>query len=602
MAKREKDVLESAQEAHGLDFEPKKPTDRPIESKSNTSSADDLFVEIDRSNDALFKIEKTIRIAVTGDVFITKLEKEIIDEPDFQRLRGVRQLGNVAHVYPTALHTRFDHSLGTLAMADKMVQAIRNNRASEEGERDIQPAQEIIARLYALLHDITHVPFGHTIEDELGILKRHDQNPERINRFLGPGSKIGTIIQNYIHKDGYSRFMRVYLWKEEEKDRKARMESGDWKPLKEWLEPREGDDDIFIHDLVSNTVCADLLDYVARDNYFCNLEVGLEYRFINFLYLGKPHGSRFRRVFVRLWKGRQHAPRRDTMTDLARLLEARYMIAERAYFHHAKIISGMMLGRALQEHLIAKYLKESDLYEHTDDTLLWALRRSDSRVASKLASALWNRQLYKVITTPYDDSAFAAVESGDVEHNAKDLAIQVLGPAESRRLIENEFAERIGAEPGDVLIYAPALDMNPKTAEMNVRWHGQDKKFKDIDDPIIKPRLQQIIDSHHMLWGIHLVASRAIAKDSKRRDLLRDAFETQFLCPRIEQHKRRLDHNEKLVDFALSNDGYPVPPLPYGEIKNRIKKTAEALETTSKDSRPFRDRIREAIETHVCKT
>ena len=54
------------------------------------------------------RIVKTLRIAVTGDVRITGVERQIIDHPDFQRLRGVRQLGSALLVYPTALHTRFE--------------------------------------------------------------------------------------------------------------------------------------------------------------------------------------------------------------------------------------------------------------------------------------------------------------------------------------------------------------------------------------------------------------------------------------------------------------------------------------------------------------
>ena len=70
------------------------------------------------------RLVKTIRIAVTGDVGVTELEKKIIDTLDFQRLRGVRQLGSSVQVYPTALHTRFDHALGTLAMADRVCKAV----------------------------------------------------------------------------------------------------------------------------------------------------------------------------------------------------------------------------------------------------------------------------------------------------------------------------------------------------------------------------------------------------------------------------------------------------------------------------------------------
>jgi uncharacterized protein len=552
------------------------------------------------NNDVLFKIHKTIRIAVSGDVFVTKPEKDIIDTSDFQRLRAVRQLGNVLHVYPTALHTRFDHSLGTLAMADRMIQAIKNNRANEQDERDIKPLQEVIARFYALLHDVTHVSFGHTIEDELGILTRHDENPRRILRFLGPDSPIGKVIRQYIGPEGYDRFMTVYLWVDKDKDRKERTENQDWVPLANWLEPKQDDDDIFIHDLVSNTVCADLLDYVARDSYFCNLGIGLEYRFINFLYLRKPQGSQFRRVFVRLWKGPQQTPRRDTMTDLARLLEARYMIAERAYFHHAKIISGAMLGRALQEHLLAGLLKEEDLYVHTDDTLLQALRASPSAITSRLASALWTRQLYTAIGNPYGHSAFHAIQSGDVEHNAKELALKTLGASDNRRLIENKLAEQIGAEHGDVLVYAPPELMNPKAADVNVRWHGQDKKFKEIDDVIMKPRLEQIIRVHHMLWGIQLLASKQIASDLKRRDLLLGAFESEFLCAHIEKAKRQLDHYEKVVEFALSEGPYRIPNQLYSDTRKGIRDAAHSLATTSMDNRSFRDRLREAITTHVC--
>lgn len=68
-------------------------------------------------------------------------------------------------IYPTAVHTRFDHSLGTLAMALSMVRAIRENRHNIEDEGTITDEQEVLVRLFALLHDIAHIPFGHTIQE-----------------------------------------------------------------------------------------------------------------------------------------------------------------------------------------------------------------------------------------------------------------------------------------------------------------------------------------------------------------------------------------------------------------------------------------------------
>ena len=160
----------------------------------------------------LLKPSKIFRIAVSGDVTVTRLEREIIDTLDFQRLRGIRQLGNVMLVYPCALHTRFDHSLGTLYMASQMIESIQNNAHSTEDERNIDDNQVILTRLYALLHDITHVSFGHTIEDELGLIPRHDQNAKRILQFIGPQSEIGKIIIKTLGQDMYDRFMSIYLW------------------------------------------------------------------------------------------------------------------------------------------------------------------------------------------------------------------------------------------------------------------------------------------------------------------------------------------------------------------------------------------------------
>jgi HD superfamily phosphohydrolase len=108
-------------------------------------------------------------------------------------------------------------------------------------------------RLYALLHDVTHIPLGHSIEDELKLLVRHDENEERIQHFLGTDSEIGGIIKKAFGQAFLDKLLHVYRWDGEHGTRKFPA------------------DEVFIHDLVSNTVCADLLDYLRRDNYFCNL-------------------------------------------------------------------------------------------------------------------------------------------------------------------------------------------------------------------------------------------------------------------------------------------------------------------------------------------
>ena len=547
------------------------------------------------------RFDKTFRIAVSGDVMLTELERLIVDTEDFQRLRGVRQLGTVCYVYPTALHTRFDHSLGTLEMADRMISSIRNNTSSSEEERNIEEVQRIIARLYALLHDVPHVPFGHTIEDELGLFQRHDENPERINRFLGPESSIGQLIINNLGEPTYDRFMAAYLWVDDADTDAAttvrRSADPKWEKLRPWLEMKH--DDVFIHDIVSNTVCADLLDYLQRDSYFCNLCIGLEYRFLNFLYLHKlkdPSNSR-RRVFIRLWKGRKNTPRRDTLTDLARLLEARYMLAERAYFHHTKIITGAMLGRALQEAHAAGELTEESLYEHSDDSLLRLLQRSKAEVAASLAKRLASRRLFKVIAV-FDGPSFQEAQHHDHEVTFKDAALSILTDPEYRRAYEDELVEKIDVSPGSVLIYAPPSEMNFKLARMNVRWQGSDMHFCQIDDPVIRPRLAEILKAHKMLWGVWLVGDSSLSQE--RKSMLVEDFTLRFLLSQNEAglNERRRKHVEALLDMRLISSGASFDGK-LAKLSERKRAVAQEYLATSSDKRSHRVRLASAAKRIV---
>src|SRR5262245_15779250 len=124
---------------------------------------------------------KLIRDAVHGDIQLDALEVELLDTPEFQRLRGIKQLGTAYLVFPSALHTRFEHSVGTSWMAYRLVHAVRRVQPMSADE-------ERLARVSALLHDITHIPFGHTLEDERRVLPRHDKDQERVHEFLEDGS------------------------------------------------------------------------------------------------------------------------------------------------------------------------------------------------------------------------------------------------------------------------------------------------------------------------------------------------------------------------------------------------------------------------------
>jgi hypothetical protein len=99
---------------------------------------------------------KVIRDPIHGDIFLTELELRIIDTPEFQRLRRIKQLGMTYLVYPSANHTRFEHSIGALHLAGRL--ASRLGLSEEETK---------LVRIASLLHDLGHGPLSHTSEELL---------------------------------------------------------------------------------------------------------------------------------------------------------------------------------------------------------------------------------------------------------------------------------------------------------------------------------------------------------------------------------------------------------------------------------------------------
>ena len=96
---------------------------------------------------------KTIRDPLYGFVEISERETRVIDTDVFRRLQYIKQLSHAYVVYPSAVHTRFEHSLGTTHIAGRLC-----------SELELGNEKTAIVRLSALLHDIGHGPFSHLFE------------------------------------------------------------------------------------------------------------------------------------------------------------------------------------------------------------------------------------------------------------------------------------------------------------------------------------------------------------------------------------------------------------------------------------------------------
>lgn len=92
-------------------------------------------------------------------------ERELIDSPWVQRLRQIHQLQTAWWVFPSAVHTRFQHVLGTMHTASRMIERLYPSLKQVDPETPSRAYVESLMRLAALLHDVGHGPFGHFFDN-----------------------------------------------------------------------------------------------------------------------------------------------------------------------------------------------------------------------------------------------------------------------------------------------------------------------------------------------------------------------------------------------------------------------------------------------------
>jgi HD superfamily phosphohydrolase len=394
--------------------------------------------------------KKLIRDAVHGDIRLGGLEIELIDTPEFQRLRGIRQLGTAYLVFPSAVHTRFEHSLGTSWMAHRIVEALRAHTA-------IDADAETLIRVCALLHDITHIPFGHTLEDERRVLPRHDKDYERVQYFL-EDSAIGRILE----REGIQASVISAL-----------TEGGTLQS-----------------DIVGGAISADLLDYLRRDTYFCGLAQNYDSRIFESFIVDNG------RLVMDLEKG--GVLRRDAMSELVNLLRIRYTLSERVYFHHTKVASGAMISKAV-ELALRVGLDARELRTLRDETLIWVLldRFSGNPAIVHLLTGVQGRELYKPCLV-------LTIEIG--ERRRHDIVSRFHEDGSQREEVERQLAAQVGLQPHQIIVYCPSFGMSLPEAEVPVRMEGgriQPLSGGNNDE------IRILKEKHKALWKFYVFCDKA---------------------------------------------------------------------------------------------
>jgi HD superfamily phosphohydrolase len=274
-----------------------------------------------------------VRDAIHGNIEFDETECKIINTPEMQRLRYIKQLDMAYLVFPGANHCRFEHSLGSMRVAKELVSHIYG-----DGEKELS--------YVGLLHDIGHGPFSHLSEFvmEKYLKKNHEQ--------IGEEVLVSSGIKDILEESGLSFRKIVDYFRDSKKV-----------------------------DLVGGALGSDRIDYLMRDSHY----TGVAYGIID-----------YERLKGRLVPSNGRVAITDAgVSGAESLLIARYFMHSNVYMHHAKLIAAKMMQNAISASLEAGEVRADELISMTDNNLVGALLASKEKPVHETIKRIMDRCLFK---------------------------------------------------------------------------------------------------------------------------------------------------------------------------------------------------------------
>ncbi len=276
---------------------------------------------------------KFINDAIHGYLYFDDNDIELIDTPQMQRLHRIKQLGFSYLVYPGATHSRFEHSLGTMHLANKMADKL-----------GLDP---LIYKIAGLLHDIGHGPYSHLSESFMNTIDSSYSHEEHTVKKIK-----NTIIKDKIKNYGmnYKDVINILLDKHE------------------------------YSDIITGEVDADRMDYLARDAYYTGNNAGIvEFEYI----INRLRKHKGRIVFEK---------KRITVPE--HLLLSRYIMWKSVYLHHTNLILSSMYARAMKDYYEKNSFSIEEYFD-MDDSQVLSLLRNSKGYSKELIDRILNRNLFK---------------------------------------------------------------------------------------------------------------------------------------------------------------------------------------------------------------
>uniref|UniRef100_A0A672KDC5 Deoxynucleoside triphosphate triphosphohydrolase SAMHD1-like n=1 Tax=Sinocyclocheilus grahami TaxID=75366 RepID=A0A672KDC5_SINGR len=199
---------------------------------------------------------------IHGHMELQPLLVKIIDTPQFQRLRHIKQLGGTYLVYPGASHNRFEHSLGVAYLAGRLVKVLHNNQP----ELKITKQDFLCVQIAGLCHDLGHGPFSHVFDGL--VIPQHEQMS--VLMFDDIVKSLKAENEDVLKEHGL-----------DDKDATFIKELIEGAKTSEWTYKGRDEDKSFLYEIVANKqngIDVDKWDYFARDCHHLGIQNSFDHQ------------------------------------------------------------------------------------------------------------------------------------------------------------------------------------------------------------------------------------------------------------------------------------------------------------------------------------
>lgn len=257
-----------------------------------------------------------VRDPIHGLIEYSSLEEQVFSSRAMQRLRGIHQLAMAYLLYPGALHTRFDHSLGVMHVAGEMAKSLNSYYEEHHYKKVLEDEEVEDVRLAALLHDVGHGPFSHVSETPLAALSAD---------YLQGQTILPEKLHELVTVDIITHDAELESILGERRYRLANVVSHSARPSVSQA-------------IVSGPLDADKLDYLLRDSHFCGVKYGvydIERALDGLRVVRAPSGDSYLSVAE------------ESVPAIEQHLMARYQMTRQVYRHRIRRSTDILLSRVI---------------------------------------------------------------------------------------------------------------------------------------------------------------------------------------------------------------------------------------------------------------